>query len=337
MGRMKPARVLHAALSLVAGATLACNLMAQLSATPPPATAAPALPPTAPAATAPPEATLAPTAINHLMRPESPGGAEGFIIDTNSQKTGAQGRAPGGESYQINRFERPFTAQSMQYLGHLDVGRAEIDRSGAWFYVTLFLQGVPPAEAIGQAAYGVEVDTDLDGRGDALVWALAPGAGEWTTDGVQVWQDLNKDVGGPTPLASEPGRGGTGYETLLFNGGVGTDPDMAWVRMAPGNSTAVQIAFKPTALGGDSSFLWGVWTDGGVKQPGWFDYNDHLSSDQAGSSLVELTALYPLKELFALDNTCRIPYGFTPMGGEPGMCELPGTPMPSVTPTEDFI
>ena len=335
MGNKKTSRVVQAALSLAAGAALACNLMAQLSATPPPATAAPALPPTAPAATAAPEATLAPTAINHVMRPDSPGGAEGYITDTNSQKTGAQGRAPGGESYQINRFERPFAAQSMQYLGHLDVGRAEIDRSGAWFYVTLFLQGVPPAEAIGQAAYGVEVDTDLDGRGDALVWALAPGTGEWTTDGVQVWQDVNKDVGGPTPLASEPGRGGTGYETLLFNGGVGTDPDMAWVRMAPGNAAAVQIAFKSTALNGDPSFLWGVWTDGGVRQPGWFDYNDHFSSDQAGSPLVELKAQYPLKELFALDNTCRLAYGFVPYGGEPGMCEIPGTPVP--TPTETFI
>ncbi len=220
----------------------------------------------------------------------------------------------------------------MQYLGYLDVGRAEIDRGGAWFYVTLFLEGVPPPEAIGQAAYGLEADINLDGRGDVLIWALAPGSTEWTTDGVQVWQDANHDVGGPNPLASDPGRGGTGFETLLVSSAVGLDPDMAWVRMAPGNATQVQIAFKGTALSGDTSFLWGVWTDGGVKQPGWFDYNDHFSSDQAGSPLVELKGQYPLKELFALDNTCRFAYGFTPLGGEPGMCEIPGTPVPTHTP-----
>ena len=329
--KTKQARfVVPVALALLLSLGLACNVSLQLTATPPPpATTAPQPPPAAP--TVAPEATLAPTAITHALRPASPGGAEGFIIDTNSQKTGAQGRSPGGESYQINRFERPFTAQSMQYLGYLDIGRAEIDSGGGWFYLTLYLQGVLPPEAFGQAGYGVEIDSDLDGRGDVLIWAHVPVAGDWTTDGVQVWQDTNNDVGGPTALASDPGRGGTGYETNLFASGVGIDPDMAWVRMAPGNAAAVQIAFRPTALGGDSTFLWGAWTDGGVQQPGWFDYNDHFSADQAGSPLVELKALYPLKELFALDNTCRLAYGFVPYGGEPGMCEIPGTAVPTFT------
>ncbi len=317
-------------LAVVLSLGLACNVSLQLTATPPPpATAAPQ--PTLEAPTLAAEATLSPTAITHALRPGSPGNPEGFIIDTNSQKTGAQGRAPGGESYQINRFERPFTAQSMQYLGYLDIGRAEIDSGGGWFYVTLYLEGVPPPEVLPQAGYGVEIDTDLDGRGDVLIWAHPPAAGDWTTDGVQVWQDTNNDVGGPTALASDPGRGGTGYETILFASGVGPDPDMAWVRMAPGNAAAVQIAFRPSALSGDSTFLWNPWTDGGVQQPGWFDYNDHFTAAQAGSPLVELKALYPLKELFALDNTCRLAYGFTPYGGEPGMCEIPGTAVPTFT------
>jgi hypothetical protein len=37
------------------------------------------------------------------------------------------------------------------------------------------------------------------------------------------------------------------------------------------------------------------------------------------------TTLYPLKALYALDNTCRDPYGFTPTGTEPGLCEYFGS------------
>ncbi len=78
MGNVKSTRVLLVTIGLAASAALACNLMAQLTATPPPATAELALPTAAPPATAAPEATLEPTPIPHLMRPDSPGGSEGL-------------------------------------------------------------------------------------------------------------------------------------------------------------------------------------------------------------------------------------------------------------------
>jgi hypothetical protein len=31
--------------------------------------------------------------------------------------------------------------------------------------------------------------------------------------------------------------------------------------------------------------------------------------------------LYPIKAIFALDNTCREAFGFTPGGTEPGVCQ----------------
>jgi hypothetical protein len=124
---------------------------------------------------------------------------------------------------------------------------------------------------------------------------------------------------------------GDGYETLVFDQGQGPDPDAAWIRRSPSNPSQIQIAFKHSLIGLDSEFLWGGWADEGVRQPGWFDYNDHFTLADAGSPIGGNNN-YPLKSMASLDNTCRWGFGFTPTGSEPGVCYVPPTPTPTSTP-----
>jgi hypothetical protein len=50
-----------------------------------------------------------------------------------------------------------------------------------------------------------------------------------------------------------------------------------------------------------------------------FDYNDTMGPTLAGSPIKD--DHYPLKELYSLDNTCRLPYGFEQIGAFiRGMC-----------------
>jgi hypothetical protein len=52
-----------------------------------------------------------------------------------------------------------------------------------------------------------------------------------------------------------------------------------------------------------------------------FEFNDHFTLEQAGSPLKEDAKNYPLKALWGVDNTCRMPSGFTPSTGSmPGLC-----------------
>jgi hypothetical protein len=290
-------------------------------------------------AVAPTDTPTQTATIAHLTTPGTPGAVEWYVADYSSKSTAAEKRAPGGDSYPYNLYERPFRAEDMQYLPGIDLIRAEIHRSGDWFYVTIRLQESPTDEEKASARYGVEVDTDLDGRGDYLIWAAAPAGTTWSTDGVQVWTDKNNDVGGPVPIKLDaPNADRNGYDELVFDQGLGADPDAAWARFAPEDAKRVQIAFKPATIGNDADFLWGVWADAGSKQPGWFDYDDHFTFAEAGSPL-KGNVQYPLKALEALDNTCLMSYGFMLLGTEPGACyvESPtATPTATSTPTIYF-
>jgi hypothetical protein len=286
-----------------------------------PGTAEPAAPSGTPTQTA---------TIVHTSTPGTPGAVEWYVTDYSSKSTAAEKRAPGGDSYTWNLYERPFLAADMKYLPGVDIVRADMMKSGTWFYVTIRLQEAPTADEKAAARYGVEVDADIDGRGDYLIWAAAPGGTAWSTDGVQVWTDKNNDVGGPVPVKSDPpDPGRDGYDDLVFDQGIGADPDAAWARFAPEDPKRVQIAFKAATIGNDVEFLWGVWADAGSRQPGWFDYDDRFTFAEAGSPL-NTKAEYPLKALEALDNTCRMAYGFTLLGTEPGACYIE---TPTVTPT----
>jgi hypothetical protein len=272
--------------------------------------------------------------IEHKMLPgEPPGGFLSSIRDADSSATAAEKRARAGELFNVNLLERPFTANDMVYYPDLDIQKVVLNQTSDWIYVVISIKGPSPENEM-RGFYGLELDLDIDGRGDLLIMAGQPGS-TWSTDRVKVWQDTNKDVGSRTPITADNPKTGDGYDKLLFDQGIGSDPDLAWARRFPNDTNAIQLALKPSAINNDAGYLWGAWTDLGAMEPSWFDYNDQFTHAEAGSPLKD-TQNYPLKELALMDNTCRWSVGFTPKGNEPGVCPVPATPTPTFTPLPTF-
>ena len=284
-------------------------------------------------ATAENTATETGTPITHLVKPgEPPAVVVSALSDSNSSTTASAKRANGGDNFNQNLYERPFGSTSMDYFPDLDITSAKLMLDTNWVYINISLAGQNSAGGL-PGDYGAELDLNRDGRGDVLVMAAKPGAA-WSTDGVRVWTPSSNDVGGARPIVSDPPGATKGYDTQVFNQGVGSDPDLAWGRISPSDPNSVQLAFKISLTQNAGSYMWGAWTmSDSMLQPAWFDYNDHFTLAQAGSSLIEDTQNYPLKALAEVDNTCRWVVGFTPTGSEPGICPVPVTPTPAPTAT----
>ncbi len=240
-----------------------------------------------------------------------------LVHDATSVDTAGEKRAPYGDSYQINLFERPFL-QDMSYVADLDIASYNLGKDEKFYYVSIELVGTNPNNSLG-INYAVELDTDADGFGDLVVAAHPPYSADWTATNVQVAQDINHDTGGLSGERSDAPLPGDGYETLLFDGGIGLgdDPDLAWVRISAGNKATVQFAFK-RALAEDR-FMLGVLADAGPKSIADLDYADRFTEEEAGSPEAG-EDFYPLKLLFAVDNVCRQAYGFEGTGEEPQRC-----------------
>lgn len=288
--------------------------------------ASPTEPPAATQASPPTEIPAGPTpTVVHVIYPVGPAGTTSFMTDRSSAALAGERRSI-ADNFDVLLIERPFTANVMDYQGYLDITRGELSIGAPWVYVTIFLEAAPPAGS--SAVYGVEVDIDVDGRGDFLIIGQAPASTEWTTDGVRLLRDTNNDIGGPHPIAADaPVSGTNGYDEVVFNQGYGPDPDAAWIRLDPAGSSKVQVAFKYAAIGSPDEWMWGVWADEGVHHPEWFDYNDHFTAAEAGSP-TSGSSLYPVKAVASVDNSCRWAVGFTPDGDEPGVCYIPPTPTP---------
>ena len=141
--------------------------------------------------------------------------------------------------------------------------------------------------------YALGLDFVMDSDGDLLVMVTNPAAyqpGEWTTMGVQMWEDTNDDVGGETPFLAEEGNPGDGYETLIFDQGLGDDPDIAWARVAPDDPATVDFAFKRSLIpDGVTAILWWTWASQEPLVPADFDYVDTYDDD----------------EVYLIGNSCR--------------------------------
>jgi len=287
-----------------------------LAASPAPPTAESALPTET---TIPPtETAIPPTAtVVHLVRPGDVPPEQYFLSDVSSGGTNEIQRAQAGDNYDRNRLERPFDPD-MTYRSDLDLLRISISADDTWYYFTVVLYGAVTGLPL-RGPYAIELDLEGDGRGNLVIRGLVPAGHDWTTDGVQVWRDGNGDVGGVTPMTSDaPDASRDGYETLVFDQGLGEDPDAAWIRQLTGGTAGLQFAIR-RSLVSSPAFLWGAWADEGVNQPGWLDYNDHFSAAEAGSLDSALAAVS------AVDNTCRMYFGYTPSGSEPGLCAVTGT------------
>ena len=234
----------------------------------------------------------------HLMKPSD---AVPAPAKTMEDVTSSGDGAPYGDSYQLNRFERPFL-QDMTYVADLDINRFSIGQDQDWYYVSLQLAGSDPNNAR-EIHYGAEIDLNADGAGDYLIWTRSPYTTEWSTRTVQVFQDSNGDTAGQSAIEADVNSNGNGYDSLIFDGS-GTenaDPDLAWVSLSPDQPGLVQIAFKQSLTG--PAFLLGVVSDAGLKDVSKYDYADHIAEAQAGSP-VRNNNFFPLGSLYGLDNTC---------------------------------
>ena len=310
-------------LSTIAIATLACNLPSSTKTIPvetPSSVPTPLSTEEEANFTTPILPTNTPTII-HIMTPSTSPAAGAIVYDVQSKDTAPENRAPYGDSYNINLLERPFK-QDMTYVSDMDIVTYNLSQDADWYYVSIELISGNPNNSIG-INYGVEIDSDVDGFGDLLIWAEPPYASEWSNANLRVYKDDNHDTGGISAERSDAPLERDGYETLHFERGLGDDPDLAWVRSNAGLRATIQFAFKKSLTNG--RFMLGVISDAGLQDVTRLDYNDHFTASEAGSP-VRSNKNYPLGELYLVDNSCREAFGFTPTGYEPHLCPRPETP-----------
>jgi hypothetical protein len=319
----------HVFFATLVAALLACNMPSGAPTVQPDEIILPA------AANLPTEAPIASPVVMHTQTPAAPANIGVLIHDVESSSTAPEKRAPYGDSYDINRLERPFL-QDMTYVSDLDIVRFGVAQDEAWYYVSIKLIGNNPNNTLG-VNYGVELDVDHNGFGDYIIWAQPPYANTWDTANVRIYADENHDTAGASAEKSDAPFAADGYETLIFNGGAGdADPDMAWVRTEAGPDATLQFAFKKSWSG--TVFMLGVISDAGLKDPGKLDYVDRFTEAEAGSPVKD-KQYYPLGALHSVDNTCQEAFGFEPDGYEPKLCprpdvqptRKPGDPLPTPT------
>lgn len=262
-------------------------------------------------------------AVEHKTSPGEPGD-DGLVKEEIDTSTTADRKMAFGDSFRLNNYERPFTAGDMVYHPEIDILNLIISKDADFYYFVFELNGVSMDKNYASAAYGVEIDSDRDGRGDFLLYAQGSSTA-WTTEGVMFLQDSNNDVGGSRPVYPDSG-GGDGYDQIIFSAEVMDDPDAAWMRVDPANPAKFQLALKTTLIDKDN-FFWKAFANGGIVDPARFDYNDNNIEIQAGSPNT-ISQFYPVGDLDLLDSTCWIAYNFRPTGYEPCSCSKPITPEP---------
>jgi hypothetical protein len=305
-----------------------CNMPAEKTATSIPPTETIVLPTSTPIPTIAPPTQAKPTdtvvpAIVHKDFPGSPiGKMMQTVHDQVDENSAIQKQAFGGDDFKNGKYERPFD-QSMKYLPSADLVTIQLSREDPlWIYALMKVQK-PFSENPDLATHFLlEVDTDLDNRGDILIITGLPKTTEWSTETVKIFTTPDLNVGGVTVIKPDEHLSeGRGYYEVLFDNGTGADPDLAWSRLSKNDPAMVEIAFKNSLIGGEKGkFIWLPWSDVGMLDWSMFEFNDHLTLAQAGYPLKEDAQNYPLKALWGIDNTCRIPSNFTPNGYMPGLC-----------------
>ncbi len=314
--------------SVMSVLVLVSACVAQPTATPPPPTEGQEIPivteaPTLPAETPAPiiteEPTVQATEIVHLV---IPGNAVidklQEISDCNTGERIGMGTTTfvgsGCDQWSISRIERPVKALNDSYNPALDIIRAYMGQDEIWYYASIRLNPSASGNIPSELTISLELDNNLNSRGDYLVIATGFGS-EWSTDGVQVWQDTNNDVGGDLP--HKPGEPiGDGYDTLIFNAGVGDDADLVWSRINPDDGAVLEIAFKKDLMPTNQVFAWWVWT----------------SLNQLNADHKEVVDARVDAESWSMDNTCGWIFGASPSTQLLNLCETPATSLKS-TPT----
>jgi hypothetical protein len=260
--------------------------------------------------------------------PNKPGDIPNKVVQTvhdqTDEKTAAAKYAFGGDVFGLGWYERPFD-KDMAYMPFIDLGKILMTREDSnWVYVKIFNSAAVADGKDSKPLYGLELDTDLDNRGEFILLTGIPAGTEWATDGVVVMSNSDNNMGGTKPvLADTSPAEGKGYDTEVFNAGKGNDPNLAWSRISPDDPKCIDIAFKSSFIGGaKGKFIYSVWALVGLQDLTKFEFNDHFTKADAGSPLKDdKNTFYPIKGLWGIDNTARIPSGFVPGGLMPGLAE----------------
>jgi hypothetical protein len=275
------------------------------------ADATPTAPPTATIFVAS-EATPTQIAIAHQTMPENPAYTQALPEECNTGFNYEIGFRVGRpcDNWGINLLERPVSADMSNYYHYIDILGAQIGKSNEWFYASLNLFGAGIVEDGVPLTYFFELDVDQNGRGDILlaVQNLDLYSSAWSVTGVRAWRDLNGDVGGSI-LVRPDDHSGDGYETLIFDEGLGGDPDLVWARHNPDNYQQIEFAFKSTLLDGNESFMWWAGAMRGNFDPQAYDLVDNQSET----------------EFYEVDTTCGWIFGYE-KGYNLKKCYLPAKP-----------
>ncbi|MBN1266455.1 MAG: hypothetical protein JXA25_13245 [Anaerolineales bacterium] len=225
------------------------------------------------------------------------------VIDCNTGRRAANEAdpivAPECDQWDLNRYERPLD-NGDGYMAAVDILTTELGQDEDWLYAQISFFKLGEDAPVLNGSYALEIDLNLDARGDLIVLVNNPAAmepGEWGVAGVQVWQDTNEDIGAQTAVLPDGGTAGDGFETLLFDAGKGEDPDLAWARVNPENPNVVELSFKKSLLGGQGVFAWWSWASAEPFDLAAFDYDDTYGEDG----------------LTGLDNTCAWMFGQAPI------------------------
>ena len=268
--------------------------------------------------------------IQHTVIPiDLPAERSSHAGDFDSSTSASHKVAAGGDRFTYGHFERPFNANTMDtYFPQLDIIDTFVYQDDIWIFGKIVLNKLDASLAKG-SNYAMEIDLDVDGKGDWLVMASNPESKDWSVDGVKVFQDSNKSVGNVTAMFTDKNVGGDGYDATIFDQGKGNDTDAAWARISPTDLNTVEIAIKRSVLGNTKKYLIDMWAGTASLDPALFDINDHFTQEQAGAADAGLKLFYPIKEVAEIDNSCKMAIGFEPKGTEPGLCPTfipPGAP-----------
>ncbi len=279
-------------------------------------------------------ATEAP--IVHQTIPSEPAKTIGNASDNDEVSSFENLDVKFGDDFARNRFERPFTSEMGAYLPEIDIVNFSIGEDDNFFYVTLNLGGLATAGQAPTGHYAIELDSNIDGRGELLIVANPAFGTEWSTDGIQIFADENGDIGGEDVKRSDANYTGDGYEKLMFENGTGANPDLGWARFVDGKTPAIQIAFNKIIFPSIPTFMWSVWASATPFDNTKFNLHDTTTEESAGSPDKQ-NSLYPIKNIAGVDNSCRVPVGFNATGTEPLGCPVAGAPqsddvVPSGTP-----
>jgi hypothetical protein len=102
------------------------------------------------------------------MTPGSSSDAVANAHDNDESKSFEERNVLVGDEFRINRFERPFTADTMEYLPQIDIVGMSMTQDENWYYVQIKVVGADPATGELSGLYGVEFDLNVDGKTESL-------------------------------------------------------------------------------------------------------------------------------------------------------------------------